>query len=61
MSTIAADPNLKARLGITSVLHTWSSAPIHHPHVHTDERVSVQALADGVRLYVRLIRNAEGL
>ena len=27
----------------------------------TDERISVQALADGVRFYVQLIRNAEGL
>src|SRR5450755_2416162 len=35
MSTIAADPkHLGARLGITSVLHTWGSALTHHPHVH---------------------------
>jgi len=27
----------------------------------TDERISVQTLADGVRFYVQLIRNAEGL
>jgi hypothetical protein len=33
--TIAADPKrLGARIGITSVLHTWGSAMIHHPHVH---------------------------
>jgi hypothetical protein len=33
--TIAADPqHLGARLGITSVLHTWGSALTHHPHVH---------------------------
>src|ERR671910_11107 len=33
--TIAADPkHLGARLGITSVLHTWGSAMTHHPHVH---------------------------
>jgi hypothetical protein len=33
--TIAADPkHLGARVGITSVLHTWGSALIHHPHVH---------------------------
>jgi hypothetical protein len=33
--TIAADPkHLGARLGITSVLHTWGSAMMHHPHVH---------------------------
>jgi putative transposase/transposase-like zinc-binding protein len=33
--TIAADPRrLGARIGITSVLHTWGSAMTHHPHVH---------------------------
>ena len=33
--TIAADPkHLGAHLGITSVLHTWGSALIHHPHAH---------------------------
>jgi hypothetical protein len=32
---IAADPkHLGARIGITSVLHTWGSAMPHHPHVH---------------------------
>ncbi len=35
VSTIAADPKrLGARVGITSVLHTWGSALTHHPHVH---------------------------
>src|SRR5512146_2336081 len=35
MVTIAADPkHLGARVGITSVLHTWGSAMTHHPHVH---------------------------
>jgi hypothetical protein len=35
LSTIAADPkHLGARIGITSVLHTWGSALTHHPHVH---------------------------
>jgi hypothetical protein len=35
LTTIAADPrHLGARIGITSVLHTWGSALIHHPHVH---------------------------
>ena len=35
MLTIAADPkHLGARIGITSVLHTWGSAMTHHPHVH---------------------------
>ncbi|MPZ57010.1 MAG: IS91 family transposase [Rhizobiales bacterium] len=33
--TIAADPrHLGARVGVTSVLHTWGSALTHHPHVH---------------------------
>jgi len=33
--TIAADKKrLGARVGITSVLHTWGSAMTHHPHVH---------------------------
>jgi putative transposase len=32
---IAADPKrLGARIGITTVLHTWGSALTHHPHVH---------------------------
>jgi Putative transposase/Transposase zinc-binding domain len=35
VTTIAADPkHLGARIGITSVLHTWGSALTHHPHVH---------------------------
>ena len=35
MTAIAADPkHLGARIGITSVLHTWGSALTHHPHVH---------------------------
>lgn len=33
--TIAADPRrLGARIGMTSVLHTWGSALTHHPHIH---------------------------
>jgi hypothetical protein len=33
--TIAADPkHLGARIGITSVLHTWGSTMTHHPHIH---------------------------
>ena len=33
--TIAADPkHFGARIGLTSVLHTWGSALTHHPHVH---------------------------
>jgi Putative transposase len=35
MLTIAADrKHLGARIGITAVLHTWSSAMTHHPHIH---------------------------
>ena len=35
MLTIAADPkHLGARIGISSVLHTWGSSMTHHPHVH---------------------------
>jgi len=35
MTAIAADPkHLGARICITSVLHTWGSAMMHHPHVH---------------------------
>jgi len=35
MLTIAADHKyLGARVGITSVLHTWGSAMTHHPHIH---------------------------
>src|SRR3979490_261349 len=35
LATIAADKkHLGARVGITSVLHTWGSALTHHPHVH---------------------------
>ena len=35
MLRIAADKkHLGAKIGITSVLHTWGSAMTHHPHVH---------------------------
>lgn len=35
ITTIAADPKrLGARVGMTSVLHTWGSALTHHPHIH---------------------------
>jgi hypothetical protein len=35
MMTIAADPkHLGAKIAITSVLHTWGSTMMHHPHVH---------------------------
>lgn len=33
--TIAVDPKrLGAKVGMTSVLHTWGSALTHHPHIH---------------------------
>ena len=35
MQTIAADPrHLGAKIGVISVLHTWGSAMMYHPHVH---------------------------
>lgn len=35
LTTIAADPkHLRAKIGMTSILHTWGSALTHHPHVH---------------------------
>jgi hypothetical protein len=35
MLTIAGDPKrMGARIGITSVLHTWGSTLVHHPHIH---------------------------
>ncbi len=35
LTRIAADPrHLGARIGMTSVLHTWGSALTHQPHVH---------------------------
>ena len=35
MNTIAADPkHLGAKIGVTSVLHSWGSAMTHHPHLH---------------------------
>ena len=33
--TIATDPKrMGAKIGMTSVLHTWGSALTHHPHIH---------------------------
>ncbi len=35
LNTIAGDKkHLGAKIGFTSVLHTWGSALTHHPHVH---------------------------
>jgi hypothetical protein len=37
MLTIAADQKHPgARIGMTAVLHTWGSAPTHHPHMPPD-------------------------
>ncbi len=35
VAALAADPKrLGARVGMTSVLHTWGAALTHHPHIH---------------------------
>jgi len=35
LRTIAADPkHLGAKIGVTTVLHTWGSALTHYPHIH---------------------------
>ena len=35
LQTIAQDPkHLGAKIGFTTVLHTWGSAMTHHPHLH---------------------------
>ena len=34
ISAAGDQKHLGARIGITSVLHTWGSAMTHHPHVH---------------------------
>ncbi len=47
--TIAADPkHLGAKIGMTSVLHTWGSAMTHHPHVHVIVPGGGLSLARGV-------------
>ncbi len=51
--TISADPKrLGARVGVTSVLHTWGSALTHHPHMRLAtfeliRRYLVHVLPDG--------------
>jgi Transposase zinc-binding domain/Putative transposase len=48
MMTIAADPkHLGARIGITTVLHTWGSAMTHHPHVHMIVPAAASRSMDG--------------
>lgn len=35
MTGARRDPRrLEAKVGMTGVLHTWASAPTHHPHIH---------------------------
>ena len=62
--TIAADPKrLGARVGMTSVLHTWGSALTHHPHVHmivpggglSPDRTKWVASKPGFFLHVRVL------
>lgn len=46
---IAADPkHLGARIGITSVLHTWGSAMTHHPHVIARQSIVSQSGERGI-------------
>jgi hypothetical protein len=62
--TIAADPKrLGAKVGMTSVLHTWGSALTHHPHVHmivpggglSRDRTRWIACKPGFFLHVRVL------
>ena len=62
--TIAADPKrLGAKVGMTSVLHTWGSALTHHPHIHmivpggglSPEGTSWLACRPGFFLHVRVL------
>ncbi|MGY9038252.1 MAG: IS91 family transposase [Rhodobacterales bacterium] len=62
--TIAADPKrLGAKVGVTSVLHTWGSALTHHPHVHmiapggglSPDRTRWIACKPGFFLHVRVL------
>ncbi|GLO80080.1 hypothetical protein MACH23_35010 [Sulfitobacter pontiacus] len=62
--TIAADPKrMGARVGMTSVLHTWGSALTHHPHIHmivpggglSPDGTSWVACRPGFFLHVRVL------
>ena len=64
VATIAADPKrLGARVGMTSVLHTWGSALTHHPHIHmvvpggglSKDRTRWIACRRGFFLHVRVL------
>ena len=61
---IAADPKrMGARVGMTSVLHTWGSAMTHHPHIHmivpggglSPDRTKWVASKPGFFLHVRVL------
>ncbi len=52
---------LGARVGITSVLHTWGSAMTHHPHVHMivpGGGISVDERRLGCRLHQQVVDHA---
>ncbi len=62
--TIAAGPKrMGARVGMTSVLHTWGSALTHHPHIHmivpggglSPDGTRWVACKPGVFLHVRVL------
>ena len=64
VTTIAVDPKrLGAKVGMTSVLHTWGSALTHHPHVHmivpggglSRDRTQWIACKPGFFLHVRVL------
>jgi hypothetical protein len=64
VTTIAADPKrMGARVGMTSVLHTWGSALTHHPHIHmivpggglSPDGASWVACRPGFFLHVRVL------
>jgi hypothetical protein len=64
VTTIAVDPKrLGAKVGMTSVLHTWGSALTHHPHVHmivpggglSRDRTRWIACKPGFFLHVRVL------
>ena len=64
--TIAADPkHLGARIGMTSVLHTWGSAMTHHPHAYIRLTHNIEMIyEDGafhLRQILRLVRQAVAL
>jgi hypothetical protein len=67
--TIAADPKrMGARVGMTSVLHTWGSALTHHPHIHmivpggglSPDGTSWIACRPGFFLHVRVLSRLFG-